>query len=89
MVCDLDKRHPRTDASPVCFVIERFKLRPLKMEAIEQCFPVVLCIILYKVVLTFEFVDLKRKLLSGTFQIPMCIGAANAASKSMIILSRF
>ena len=27
------------------------------MKATEQCFPVVLFIMLYKVVLTFEFVD--------------------------------
>ena len=27
------------------------------MKVIEQCFPVVLFIMLYKVVLTFEFVD--------------------------------
>ena len=29
----------------------------IQMKATEQCFPVVLLIIVYKVVLTFEFVD--------------------------------
>ena len=29
----------------------------IQMKAIEQCFPVVLLIMLYKVVLTFESVD--------------------------------
>ena len=29
----------------------------IQMKAIEQYFPVVLCVILYKVVLTFESVD--------------------------------
>ena len=31
--------------------------RPIKMKATEQYFPVVLSIMLYKVVLTFESVD--------------------------------
>ena len=35
----------------------RFKSVTIKMEATEQYFPVVLFIMLYKVVLTFESVD--------------------------------
>ena len=39
----------------------------IQMKATEQCFPVVLFIMLFKVVLTFESVDEMFKLLSSTF----------------------
>ena len=41
----------------VVLLTRQFKLEKICVKAIEQYFPVVLFIMLYKVVLTFEFAD--------------------------------